>query len=69
MNEGVPVVRFTAVAGKSYVVQYKSALSDATWTTLQSIAPQAATVELDVQDSTFPENATRFYRVVTPAQQ
>lgn len=68
ISDGVPTVRFTAVAGKGYSVQYKTALSDPVWTKLTDIEPPAATMELDVQDITLPQNAIRFYRVVTPAQ-
>lgn len=65
---GVPAIRFTAVAGKSYTVQYKNALNEPTWTKLADVLAQPAAVEIEVQDATLTTETQRFYRVVTPAQ-
>jgi len=63
---GTPVIRFTAVAGKTYTIQHTSALADTTWTKLTDIAAQAVTGEVEAQDATATSEAQRFYRVVTP---
>ena len=64
---GAQVLRFTAVAGKTYIVQYKTALSDATWLKLADVAGQLTTREIEVQDNAATGQTQRFYRVVTPA--
>ena len=63
---GETVLRFTAIAGKTYSVQFKEALTSATWTTLRSFESQPDTRVLDA-DVVVPDgNGTRFYRLVTP---
>ena len=59
-------IRFTAVGGKTYTVQYKAALTDATWSKLADVA-ESATIEVVVQDNTAAGQPQRFYRVITPA--
>ena len=65
---GARSVRFTAVAGKTYTVQYKALLTDSIWLKLTDVSAQAATGEIEVQDSTFAGQLQRFYRVITPPQ-
>ena len=61
-------LQFTAVAGKSYSVQYQNAVVATGWTTLTNIDPQHTTRTMSVTDSTTPPPAARYYRLVTPAQ-
>ena len=63
---GGVVIQFTAKANKSYTIQYKDALTAATWLKLVDIAAQAS--DRVVQQTDNPGVAQRFYRVVTPAQ-
>ncbi len=58
---------FTAQASKGYSIQYKTALSDATWIKLNDIAAQPGAHAVDYTDSPAP-NTQRFYRIVTPIQ-
>jgi hypothetical protein len=64
---GNVVIRFTAVAGKTYTVQYKSDLAAPQWTKLIDVPSGAVTTELDVTDPGNAGEAKRFYRIVTPA--
>jgi hypothetical protein len=64
LSDSGVVVRFPAVQGKTYRLEYKNALSDAKW--LPSDAPdQMAAVSGSIQfvDQTMPRPASRFYRV------
>jgi hypothetical protein len=58
-----PVFRFEALAGRTYTVQYKEALSDADWTTLREVTETSATAE-SFSDPTFGASTQRFYRVL-----
>ncbi len=60
-------IKFTASANNGYTIQYKAALTDATWIKFTDIAPQASAHAVDVTDAT-PSLTQRFYRVVTPIQ-
>jgi hypothetical protein len=60
-------LRFTAVAGRSYTVQYRNNLSSGGWQGMTNISSQATTGPLDVTDPGTGGSATRFYRIVTPA--
>ena len=62
---GQVVVQFTAQAGIAYTVQYKTAITDATWLKLADVAAPATTQLASVPDPT-AGNGQRFYRVVTP---
>jgi hypothetical protein len=64
---GSVVIRFTAVAGKTYTVQYKNDLTASQWTKLADVPAGALTAELDVTDPGNAGEAKRFYRIVTPA--
>jgi hypothetical protein len=59
-------IQFTAQANRGYTVQYKNALTDATWTNLGNgqVPAQASAHAVDITDT--PGLGTRFYRVVTP---
>jgi hypothetical protein len=59
-------VSFAAQIGKSYTVQWKTALGDAAWQKLADV-PSGAARSVEVLDPT-ATGSTRFYRVVTPRQ-
>jgi hypothetical protein len=59
-------VSFQAQIGKTYSVQWKDALDDATWQKLVDI-PSGTARAVEIIDPTATQ-ATRFYRVVTPRQ-
>jgi hypothetical protein len=60
---------FTAEAGKTYTVQYRDALDDAhPWATLLNVPAQAITGPYEAKDQNSVASATRFYRLLTPAQ-
>jgi hypothetical protein len=60
------LVRFAAVANKSYTVQFRASLSTGSWTKLGDV-PAGAARTVDVPDPAIP-SGTRYYRVVTPQQ-
>jgi hypothetical protein len=49
-------------------VQYKSALSDATWTKLAAVPAKPSSIEVEIPDGTAGGQTQRCYRVVTPAR-
>lgn len=61
------VIRFVAVAGKTYSVQYKTSLADAQWQKLGDVSEQAVTGIVEVPDTAAASAGKRFYRIVTPA--
>ena len=61
-------LRFTAVANKSYSIQYRNSLSGGSWQTLVPVPAQGATHTVTYSDTLPPGLAARFYRVVTPSQ-
>ena len=54
--------RFQTQAGRSYRVQYKNALKDALWQTLQTVAGNGSVTNITDNAA---NGASRFYRVVT----
>lgn len=62
-------IHFTAVAGKTYSVRYKTALTDPTWTALAHIPASGSTLPMTVTDTPPLGAGKRFYQVVTPSQQ
>ena len=68
-NGNVVSLIFTAEAGKTYTVQYRDALDDAhPWVKLLNVPAQAITGSFEAKDLNANVSATRFYRLVTPAQ-
>jgi hypothetical protein len=65
-SAGQAVLRFSALAGKSYSVQYKDSLSGGTWITLRSFDPQSSTQATELSDAIPPNTLSRFYRLTTP---
>jgi hypothetical protein len=66
-DENSIVIRFTAVKGRSYTVQYRTDLFSGQWQKLQDVTAQPATGLLTVDDPTARGDTQRFYRLVTPA--
>ncbi len=64
---GGVVIRFVAVAGKTYTVQYKTALSASVWQRVGDVTPQPNTGIVEVPDPTSATAGQRFYRIVTPS--
>jgi hypothetical protein len=54
---------FLTQAGQNYTVQFKNALTDATWLTLKQLAGTGSVTNITDTTAT---NATRFYRVSAP---
>ncbi len=67
VNAGLCTLGFTAVAGKSYTVQYRDNATDGSWQTLTVLQPAAVTGPVQVTDPPTFGNTKRFYRLVTPA--
>ena len=62
-------ITFIAEEGKTYSVFYRDAFDPAhPWTKLGDVPPQGATAPYTYTDPTLTLPATRFYRIVTPAQ-
>jgi len=61
-------IRFTAVAGRSYTVQYRDSLSGGAWLKLHDVEPPLTTQAVEVVDSAGDHPATRYYRLITPSQ-
>ena len=59
-------LRFTAVAGKTYSVLWRSDLASGTWAKLADVPAQSVTGPIAVTDSTDGVDKQRFYRLVTP---
>jgi hypothetical protein len=60
-------LRFDAVAGKTYTVQYRDSLGYGAWQKVADVPVQATAGPAEVVDSDAAA-LTRFYRAVTPAQ-
>ena len=61
-------IHFTAVAGQSYTVQCRDALSTGGWLKLADVPSQDTTRAEDVPDPTVTSTVTRYYRIVSPQQ-
>jgi hypothetical protein len=59
-------LRFTAVAGKTYMIEYTSSLPSAVWNPLASVAPRSVATAIVITDKNPIETGTRFYRLVIP---
>ncbi len=62
-----PIIRFTAIAEKTYTVQYKTTLTDPTWQRVGDVSAQGSTAIVEVPDPAGATAGQRFYRIVTPA--
>jgi hypothetical protein len=59
------LLRFQAVAGRSYTVQYADTLEGG-WRKLMDVEPQGETVDLELSDPGQAARTSRYYRLVTP---
>ena len=60
-------LRFTAVANKSYTIQYRDDASTGGWQRLADVPAAGASRSVDVPDPINSNIKERFYRLVTPA--
>ena len=60
------IITFPAKALKTYTIQYKDALTDATWQELVDVPATGSDTNTQYTDPTV--NPARFYRIVTPQQ-
>jgi hypothetical protein len=68
VNDGAAILQFTAVAGRSYTVLYRSAADSGAWQKFMDVAAPATTQIITLYDASATANHRRFYRLVTPAQ-
>jgi hypothetical protein len=62
-------LRFSAVAGKTYTVQYRdSLLTGGAWFKLADLPAQSASALVEVNDANSGSSTVRYYRIVTPQQ-
>jgi len=66
LSGGLPRLQFTAVAGRTYSLQYQTNVAATTWMTWTNIAAPVATGLIEVTDPSAGNSSTRFYRLVTP---
>jgi hypothetical protein len=64
--DGLMTFTFTAVAGKTYALQYCDSVASGVWLTLTNIPAQSVTQIISVNDAAPGEAHQRFYRIVTP---
>ena len=60
-------LRFDAVTGRTYTIQYRTSLSSGAWQKVADVPAQSATGPVTVEDLE-AAGLARFYRVVTPSQ-
>jgi hypothetical protein len=58
------VLRFTAMMGRSYTVQYRNNLGSGTWLDLSTVPAQTSTGPVEVIDAGVAGSTTRFYHIV-----
>jgi hypothetical protein len=66
--DGVLTLRFTAVAGKSYSVQYRDDMTPGPWSILKDIEALPNSRLMEVREVPPSDIKQRFYRIVTPQQ-
>ena len=57
------LLRFTAVPGKSYILQYNDSIASGDWIALKMVQPGNATQSLEISDTPPPGTRARFYRL------
>ncbi|MDB6037329.1 MAG: Spore coat protein CotH [Verrucomicrobiales bacterium] len=60
-------IRFTAIAHKSYTIQFRTDLNQGNWQKLSDVAAQETTASAVVLDPDAYNQTARYYRIVTPA--
>ena len=68
LTSGSLVLRFTALANRSYTVQYKPNLAGSLWEKFLDVIPGPQR-PVELIDSAPSQNQSRYYRLVTPATQ
>ena len=66
VSAGTVTLRLTAVANRSYTIQYRDDLAAGDWQKLTNVLAGAATHAADVPDPAGGGARERFYRLVTP---
>lgn len=61
-----PALQFSAIAGKSYSIQWRTALDSGTWQTLTNMNPGSGTTQVSVPDPSSSTNGTGYYRLLLP---
>jgi hypothetical protein len=64
---GAARVHFTAAAGRTYSILYRSNLGGGTWSKLADVPVQAGSGPVTVTDPAFSGGTNRLYILVTPA--
>jgi hypothetical protein len=64
---GIASIHFTAVAGKTYTVLYRTNLLTGTWLKLADVPAQGSTGPVTVNDPAFSGSNSRYYRLTTPS--
>ena len=59
-------LKFRAVAGRSYKIQYCESLAGSPWNTLTNVAPQLRDDTVEIPETWPAGTAGRFYRLSTP---
>jgi hypothetical protein len=57
-------ISWSSVSGAHYTVQYKTNLTDASWSTLTGVTASGSTTT--ITDTTTPPSPQKFYRVISP---
>ena len=66
VSAGTVTLRFTAVAGKTYSVQFRDSPDAAPWSKIVDVPAQSVTEQMTVTDPTATGMTQRFYRLITP---
>jgi hypothetical protein len=67
LSNGQAIIQFSAVAGRTYTVLYRSAAHNGTWQKFADVAAQPVTQTVTLYDPSATTNSQRYYRLVTPA--
>jgi hypothetical protein len=65
-SSGAIKIRFLAIAGKTYSIQYREEIGADRWQKLLDVPAQLSTTEMEVIDATANPGFDRFYRIATP---
>jgi hypothetical protein len=66
LSPGSAAVHFSAVAGHTYTIQYRSDLTSGLWLKLVDVPAQGSSGPITVNDPTISPTIPRYYRLVTP---
>lgn len=65
---GTVAISFTAIAGKTYTLEYRDSLLSGDWAALQHVPAPSSTGVITLYDNPGGGPAQRYYRLVTPQQ-